>query len=196
MLEYGCSVGTLTLALAEHVGESGYIYATDHSKRALKIAKKRIAKRGHIHVQFLYDNEHTARIHPDIPKVDAIVSVGMIGYVQKMEHVLMNQKLDVGGKVCFLDYDNFFSIIPNVDWLAKDDYIHDLFLRTGFKVEITRKEGLFWQYIFIYGEKIDAVTEKGFHFDKNIEEVEEEVEHTITDSSAIPTSGEIIHPRE
>src|SRR3989339_918659 len=54
VLEFGASVGTLTLHLAEEVGKNGKIYATDYSKQELNIMRRRLEKRGHSHVTVLH----------------------------------------------------------------------------------------------------------------------------------------------
>ena len=165
VLEFGCSVGTLTTALAKKVGPEGVIYATSFSRNHLKITRRRIeqqnwesTKRIYADVKLIHDLEHTSRVHPDIDYVDAAVSVGTIGYIQEIEKVLkeVNKIMPAGGRICFMDYGDFFHIIPNVDWLAKNENIEQVFRRCGFSVQVKRKKGLFWNYIFIYGIKSDV----------------------------------------
>jgi len=155
VLEFGCSVGTLTLNLAESVKPLGKVYATDLSEKDLIITKKRMIKRGHNHVIIIHDKHQVNRVHPDIPHVDAIVSIGMMGYLQDVKKVLteMRDLLPYGGKIVFVDYADFFKIIPNVAWLSKDEIIEQIFREAGFSVFVTRKKGLFWNYIFVYGIK-------------------------------------------
>ena len=54
ILEFGCSVGTLTLHLAEKVRPIGRVYATDLSEKDLIITRKRMKKRGHEHVIIIH----------------------------------------------------------------------------------------------------------------------------------------------
>ncbi len=159
ILEFGCNVGTLTMHLAEEVGKKGKIYATDISERDLKIAEKRLKKKGHYHVTVIHDLEHHSRVHPDVPKIDAVVSVGMLGYVQNTQKVLkeINERLKIGAKICFVDYDKFFDIIPNVEWLSDDEKIKKIFLESGFHVGVIRKQGFAWRYVFVYGVKFKDV---------------------------------------
>ncbi|MCB9362159.1 amino acid permease [Candidatus Woesearchaeota archaeon] len=156
VLEYGSSVGTLTLDLAEEVGPKGKIYATDISHRCLNITKKRMKKRNHDHVTTLHDHMLAERVHPDIPKVDLIVSVGAISYLKDVDNVLkeMNQRLSEGDRVCFVEYDNFFFIMGNNNWIANNHMITHVFRRNGFQVEIETERGLLWDYLFIFGKKI------------------------------------------
>lgn len=155
ILEFGCSVGTLTLHLAENVKPYGKVYATDLSRKDLLITKKRMIKRGHDHVIVIHDEHQVNRVHPDIPHVDAIVSIGMMGYLQDVKKVLkeMRDLLPYGGKIVFFDYADFFKIIPNVAWLSDNKTIEKIFREAGFSVFVTRKKGLLWNYIFVYGIK-------------------------------------------
>jgi ubiquinone/menaquinone biosynthesis C-methylase UbiE len=159
VLEFGCSVGTLTMHLAQAVGKNGKVYATDISERDIQIAKKRLDKKGHKHVKVIHDLQHHNRVHPDVPNLHKAVSVGTLGYVKDIKNVLMhvNQRLKIGGEICFLDYDKFFDIIPNKEWLGNDKRIKKIFENGGFKVEVKRKQGFAWKYIFIFGEKVRNV---------------------------------------
>ena len=155
VLEFGCSVGTFTIYLARAVGPDGRIYATDLSRRDLLITKKRLLKRGHNHVIVIHDEHQINRVHPSIPHVNAIVSIGMMGYLQDVKKVLMEMRdlLPYGGKIIFLDYADFFKVIPNVAWLSNDREIEKIFREAGFSVFVTRKKGLFWNYVYVYGIK-------------------------------------------
>ncbi len=160
LLEFGCSVGTLTMHLAEEVGPKGKIYATDISKRVLSIAKKRLEKKGHSHVETIHDAQHHRRVHPKVPRIHTVVSVGTLGYMKDAKNALMdmNRRLKVGSKICFLDYDKFFDIIPAVDWLEDDGKIKQVFSDAGFDVNIERKQGFAWKYLYIYGKKTKNIT--------------------------------------
>lgn len=155
LLEFGCSVGTMTLELAEAVNPNGKVYATDLSRMDLMITKKRLLKKGHTHVIMIHDEHQVNRVHPSIPHVDAIVSIGMMGYLQDIKKVLkeMRNLLPYGGKIVFLDYADFFKVIPNVAWLSNDKVIEKMFREAGFSVYVTRKKSMFWSYVFVYGIK-------------------------------------------
>jgi ubiquinone/menaquinone biosynthesis C-methylase UbiE len=155
VLEFGCSVGTLTLQLAEAVKPNGKVFATDLSKKEIDITRKRMLKRGHFHVIPLHDEHQINRVHPYIPHVDAIVSVGMLGYLQDTKKVLgeMRNLIPYGGKVVFVDYADFFKIIPNVEWLSDDRTIAKTFKDAGFSVFVRREKGLLWNYVYVYGIK-------------------------------------------
>ena len=155
VLEFGCSVGTLTMHLAESVNPDGRVYATDLSRKDLVITKRRLLKRGHSHVIVVHDEHQVNRVHPSIPHVDAIVSIGMMGYLQDVKKVLkdMRDLLPYGGKIVFVDYADFFRVLPNVAWLSNDKVIEKMFRDAGFSVFVTRKKGLFWNYVYVYGIK-------------------------------------------
>ena len=155
VLEYGCSVGTLTLDLAENVKPGGKVYATDLSKKDLIITNNRMKKRGHEHVIIIHDEHQVNRVHPDIPHVDSIVSMGMMGYMQDVKKILreMWELMPYGGRIVFVDYADFFKVIPNVAWLSNDAVIEKIFRDAGFSVYVSRKKGLFWNYIYVYGLK-------------------------------------------
>ena len=156
ILEFGCSVGTLTVKLAELTKPLGKVYATDISKKDLLITRQRLLRKGHKHVKVIHDEHQINRIHPSIPHVDAIISVGMLGYLQDVKKVLseMREILPYGGKIVLVDYADFFKFIPNVAWLSDDESIERLFKESGFEVFVTRKKGIFWNYIFVNGVKI------------------------------------------
>ncbi|MBD3309674.1 amino acid permease [Candidatus Woesearchaeota archaeon] len=155
VLEFGCGVGGLTLHLARAVGPRGKIYATDISEKEIELASRRLKKNGNSNIRFIHDVEHGSRVHEKVPKVHVIVSAGQLGYVQKIRKVLkeMNQRLDKEAKICFVDYDKFFDIIPNIEWLSSDKEIIKLFSQAGFEVMVERKQGFAWKYIYIYGRK-------------------------------------------
>lgn len=155
ILEFGCSVGTLTMDLADKVQSHGRLYATDLSKNEIVITKKRLTKKGHMQVTLIHDEHQVNRVHPDIPKVDAIVSMGMMGYMQDVKKVLkeMNSLLPERGNIVFVDYVDFFKVIPNVEWLSDNKIIEKLFRECGFSVHVERKKGILWNYVFVYGIK-------------------------------------------
>jgi len=152
VLELGCTVGTLTKTLAREVGKDGKVIATDISLKNIKITTNRMKR--HPHVTILH-HKNPNTLHPKIPAIDAVVAEGTLGYTEKISSLLqqLNKKMHRGDKLCFLEYDRFFRIIPNIPWLTKDDSIRTVFAKNGFDVQVLRKRGLFWQYVYIYGKK-------------------------------------------
>jgi len=155
VLDYGAGVGTLTLHLAEAVGPKGKIYATDLSHKNVEILMKRITKRGYKNIEVIHDEHQVNRVHPNIKGVDAIFSVGMLGYIQNVSKVLKDlyKLLPRNGKICMVEYVDYFWILPNVKWLSSTDAIEKVFKEAGFSVHVKKKRRLFWTYVIIYGIK-------------------------------------------
>ncbi len=153
VLEYGCSVGTLTKKLARRVGSKGRIYATDLSLQKVKVADKRTKQIKHV---FVHRHAHLDKFTLKLPrKVDNVISVGMLSYMQQPATILKHlaQRVKKGSDVVFLDYDKFFYLIPNVTWIKNDKKLVQLFKKAGFIVKVERKNGLLWQYIIIRGKR-------------------------------------------
>lgn len=167
VLEFGCGVGTLTARLAEAVGPDGAVYATDLSLNNLKIAKRRVEQEmwrshaliyGTVHV--LHDEKHMERVHPHVTYADSIVSFGMLSYLQDVEKVLkqMYHLLPETGRICFVEYVDYFKLLPNPEWLEDNAAIERIFRSAGFSIRVVRKKSLLWNYAFLYGLKLkDAV---------------------------------------
>jgi len=155
VLEYGCGVGSLTLPLIQAVGPQGKIYATGHIMPELSITKVRLKRKYHKNVIVLQDPYHEHRTHPHVKKVDAIVSVSMLAYT-KINKVLkdMNQKLNVGDEICFLEHDKLLGFVSNVNWIKNNSKIKYIFRSAGFTVEVKREKGFAWEYVYIYGKKV------------------------------------------
>jgi amino acid transporter len=155
VLEFGCSVGTITRKLAKKVIPHGKVYAFDIVEHNLKVAYSHMKK--HQHVKFYHhDNLNNFKTTVKLPKMDALVSTGTLSYMQKPQAVLkdLSKHIKKNGRVVFLEYDKFFFFMPNVYWLSEDKKIQHMFRSAGFKVEIVKKRGLFWQHIFIHGKKV------------------------------------------
>ncbi len=153
ILEYGCSVGSLTKKLAHKVGSHGRVYATDISEHRVKVAGQRTKKHRHVSV---HHHPHLHDFRLSLPeKVDHVVSIGMLSYMQKPKRVLSKiaENMEKGGEVIFIDYDKFFWLIPNVKWVENDVQLHKIFHDAGFDVQVHRKNSLFWQYIIVKGKK-------------------------------------------
>ena len=155
VLEYGCSRGSLTRKLAEKTLPGGKVYAFDVVKHNLDVALHHLRKHAHVH---FHHHKHLSHFKTDvkIPKVDALVSTGIMSYLQNPQKVLahLGENVKKGGEVVFVEYDKFFYLIPNVDWIRDHAKLQRLFRKAGFDVTITTKWGLLWQYVFIHGKKV------------------------------------------
>jgi basic amino acid/polyamine antiporter, APA family len=155
ILEFGSGIGSLTTFLADQIGEGGKIYAVDFSQKNIKILNKRLIKENKYQVEIIHDEHIINRIHPNVPKVDMIFSVGMIGYVQDIQKILreMNDILPESGKICFIEYVDYFKVIPNPKIISNKAELIELFKKAGFAIRIEKIKGFLWNYYLIYGIK-------------------------------------------
>ena len=154
ILEYGCSVGSLTRKLAPLVTETGRIFATDLSLKKVQVADKRTNQINHVSV---HHHPHLDDFKLGLPQqVDGVISIGMLSYMQNPTKILWSlaKHVKMDGEIIFVDYDKFFYLIPNVDWIQNDQQLTDIFRKAGFAVQVERKRGLLWQYIVISGKKV------------------------------------------
>jgi len=158
ILDYGAGIGTLTMYLADVVGPKGKIYATDLSHNNIEILMKRVLKKGYNNIEIIHDEHQVNRVHPSVKNIDAVFSVGMLGYIQNVSKVLreLYKILPRNGKICMVEYVDYFWIIPNVKWLSNTEQIEKVFKEAGFSVHVKRKRRLFWKYVIIYGIKTSA----------------------------------------
>ncbi len=98
-------------------------------------------------------------MHPDVPYIDACISMSMASYIQDPLRVLreINARMSIAGRIVVVDYNNFFNIIPNAAWLNDDQQIMDMFEKAGFRVNIKRIKGMLWDFVIIHGEKVKNV---------------------------------------
>ena len=155
VLEFGCSVGTITKKLAQKVLPGGKVFAFDIIERNIRVASSHLKKQTHVNFYYHSSLDHF-KTSVKLPQMDALISTGTLSYLQKPQVVLKNlgKKVKKGGRVVFLDYDQFFFLIPNVPWISDEVKMTRMFKQAGFKVKMTKKRGLLWRYIFIHGEKI------------------------------------------
>lgn len=162
VLEFGCGIGTITVPLLKAVGPSGLVYATHFSKNDLRIVKKRYELKEWLseerelgRLKLVHDEEHFNRLNPDIKYADSVVSIGMLSYLQNPRRILeqIYRIMPVGGRICLVEYSDYFHIIPNVEWLSNEAKIERMFRDIGFSVRVMKKKGLLWNHMFIYGIK-------------------------------------------
>lgn len=155
VLEYGCSVGTVTRRLAKKVLPGGKVYAFDVVEHNVKVASRQARRYKHVQL-FHHDSLEHFKTTVKLPKLDVVVSTGILSYLQKPGEVLkgIGEKVRKGGRVVFLDYDKFFFLIPNVEWIGDEGKLKRMFKAAGFKVSVVKKRGIVWQHVFIHGEKV------------------------------------------
>jgi len=159
VLEYGSGIGSMTLHLSESVGENGFLYGVELTERENLIIANRLKKKDIKNTKVIHDAEMLFSVSKEVPKVQAIVSVNMLSNLQNVRSVLkdFNQKLENGDKIVFMENDRFFDVIRNVDWLSDENQIKNLFDETGFKIDVEKRQGNAWEYIFIYGVKVKNI---------------------------------------
>ena len=153
ILEYGCSVGTLTRKLARKVTEKGKIYALNLSEKKVEITSKRTRHLPHVSVHHHpYLNDFKLKFPG---KADRVISVGMLSYMQNPKKILTSlaKKVNHKAEIIFVDFDKFFYIVPNVAWITDDKKLVAMFKEAGFNVKVEKKRGLLWTYIIISGKK-------------------------------------------
>jgi ubiquinone/menaquinone biosynthesis C-methylase UbiE len=154
VLEYGCSVGSLTDKLVDKVGPKGKIVSTDLAMHNVEIVNKRTKNIKHVSA---HHHPHLNKFKLDMKlKFDSVISVGMLSYMQNPKRLLsdLSRTLNKGAEVYFIDYDKFFYFMPNIDWVEDNNKLKTLFKKSGMRVEIVRKKSLFWTYLLIKGKKI------------------------------------------
>lgn len=157
VMDFGCSIGTLSIDLAKLVGKKGRVHATEVSHKRLKLAKK-LAKKAGVHDTIVFTQENAGKrhkLHKNIKDLDAFVSIGTLGYLQNPDKVLkeVNKRLKPGAKIYFVDYDHLFQFIPTRCWLENDNKIKEKFESYGFVVEVYREKKILWELLHIYGVK-------------------------------------------
>jgi APA family basic amino acid/polyamine antiporter len=161
VLEYGAGVGTFTMDLADAVGSRGRVIATDISRANIAIIAERVKRRGLSKITILHDEHQINRIHPAVDSVDVVYSIGFLGYVQDVPKVLreLRSVLPENGRICFVEYTNFFKILPDPAIVSDLVVLRETFRKAGFAVVVKRRPGLFWNYIIVEGIRTDrAVT--------------------------------------
>jgi len=155
-MDFGCSVGKMSVELAKEVGPKGKVHATEVSKRSLNVAKKHATnKRARNIIFLLEDSAQRHHFHESIKDIDSVVSIGTLGYLNKPDKVLkeLHKRVKPRGQVYFVDYDHIFRVIPTQEWLSDNEKIREKFNKNGFDVKIEREPGMLWEIIHIYGKK-------------------------------------------
>ena len=88
-------------------------------------------------------------------KVDQVISVGMLSYMQNPKKILtsLSKHVKKNAEIVFIDFDKFFYIIPNVAWIQDKKKLVAMFKDAGFNVTVEKKRGILWTYIIIYGKR-------------------------------------------
>ena len=157
VLLYGCGFGTLLIDVAEQVGPEGQLYVTDISKKTIDVVNKKIAKKTYANVFSLHDEHHANRVHPSVPNVDIIISVGLLHHLQDFEKILkeMHVRLPEDGRIVFKDEIDLLKILPNGAWAADLDKAIEALHNQGFIAQKQIIKGLLANHVFIYAMKTE-----------------------------------------
>ena len=103
--DVGCGIGYFSLRLAEKVGESGKVYASDIDKGALQYLEERCRENGIQNIQIILGEEND----PLLPKanIDLVMIVNTIQFVDDPTLFLNNIKscLKSNGRVAIITWD-------------------------------------------------------------------------------------------
>ena len=162
VLEYGSSVGTLTKSLLKQVGPRGKVISINGSRTELRILENRVKQsqdkdldKMFGSLSIIHHRQYHNSVHDTIPEVDAIISLDTLSTMQNPDKVLaeLSKLLGERSPICFFDFGNFFNFLPDQEWLSTKESITRKFREAGFIVNVRKKKGLFWNYMFIYGLK-------------------------------------------
>ncbi|MFT7615421.1 MAG: APA family basic amino acid/polyamine antiporter [Candidatus Woesearchaeota archaeon] len=164
VLEYGCSVGTLTQHLIYAVGSEGRVICVNNAEKELKILHKRISKPKHKaldnlrgELSLIHHPAYHEEVHESIGDVDTIISIDTLSNIADPENIIegLSKIIPENGRICFFDFGDFFRVIPNQHWMSSNEKIQEVFHKNGFRVHVKRSHGLFWSFVFVYGVKSD-----------------------------------------
>ena len=77
------------------------------------------------------------------------IAASMLGITRQA----LNSRLKKGDRIVFLETDRLFDVITNAEWLLDNEKIKKVFNKSGFDINIDRRQGNAWEYIFISGRK-------------------------------------------
>ncbi|MFA6888612.1 MAG: amino acid permease [Candidatus Woesearchaeota archaeon] len=157
VLLYGCGFGTLLIDVAEIVGPEGKVYVTDISKKTIDVVNKKIIKKAYSHVFSLHDEHHANRVHPSVPSIDIIISIGLLHHLQDFEKIVkeMYVRLPEAGRLVFKDEIDVLKFLPNGAWAADIDQAIEVLHRQGFIAQKQIVKGILVNHVFIYAMKTE-----------------------------------------
>jgi amino acid transporter len=155
VMNFGTDVSMFTIELSNAIGV-GNLFVTHVSDKHLKGTKKLAEKSGAKNILYYLEHEQRHILHPHLNKLDAVVSIGVLGYMEDPSKVLMalGKRVKKGGKVYFIDYTNVMKILPEEEWMKDSTKIKQMFLKAGFKVDVAKDRHMLWDTLHIFGNKI------------------------------------------
>jgi protein-S-isoprenylcysteine O-methyltransferase Ste14/16S rRNA G527 N7-methylase RsmG len=117
--DLGCGPGYYTLALAEHVGSKGRVYAVDSDEKAIGALKKKADKLGCHNIEFYTASVRDLSFIKD-ESVDFILANGLLCSSAPQQHELavneMKRILKLGGKAYLSASKGFHSYMSKEEW--------------------------------------------------------------------------------
>jgi basic amino acid/polyamine antiporter, APA family len=155
VLSFGTDVSKFMVELSQMIG-NGHLYVTHVSDKHLHETKKLAEKNGLNNISYYLEHEKRYIIHEHISNLDAIVSIGVLGYMQDPHLVIeeLGRRVKRGGVIYFLDYLNVLKILPEEEWMKDANGIKAMFKKAGFNISVAKEKGHFWDTLHIYGHKV------------------------------------------
>ena len=156
VMNFGTDVSKFNHELSSKITNTGKLFITHVSRDHLDASKNMAENRGLQNIVYYLENEQRHKIHPKLKNFDAIVSIGVLGYMQDPHKVLgeLSKRTNKSGKIYFVDYTNVLKIMPDQEWMKDGDQIKKLFKKAGFNVHVAKERGFFWDTLHIYGKKV------------------------------------------
>jgi ubiquinone/menaquinone biosynthesis C-methylase UbiE len=132
VLDVGCGVGDVALAVAEIVGAEGSVLGIDRSEEALSLARARAARAGHRHLRFekadLYSFNPETRFNAVVGRFILMHVPDAVGALRWLERSLLP-----GATIAFIEMDiDQAGSLPNLTLLAQcRDWIATTYRRVG-----------------------------------------------------------------
>jgi amino acid transporter len=155
VMNFGTDVSKFNHELSGRIAGEGKLFITHISKDHLDASKKMAEKEGLKNIIYYLEKEERHNIHPKLKDFDAIVSVGVLGYIADPHKVIaeLGRRTKKNGRIYFVDYTNVLKIMPEQDWMKDANQIKKLFQKAGFQVHVAKEKGLLWDTLHIYGSK-------------------------------------------
>jgi amino acid transporter len=156
VMSFGTDVSKFSVELSKLIGENGKLCVTHTSKEHIDATKDLADKHKLGNMVYYIENETRHVIHPTLKDFDAIVSVGVLGYIQDPHKVIaeLGKRVKKDGKIYFIDYTNVLKIMPEQKWMEDVNSIKEIFTKAGFNVKVSKQKGLLWDTLHIYGHKV------------------------------------------
>ena len=155
VMSFGTDVSKFTVELSKMVGK-GHLFVTHVSDKHLHKTKQLAEKNQLKNISYYIEHEQRHVMHKHLSNLDAVISIGVLGYMQDPHLVLeeLGKRVKKGGKIYFVDYTNVLKVLPEEEWMKDANGIKQMFAKAGFKVSVAKDKGALWDTLHIYGHKV------------------------------------------